>query len=41
LKHSATDRAVFARGALLAGQWLAAQPAGRYAMRDVFTSSII
>jgi 4-hydroxy-tetrahydrodipicolinate reductase len=41
LKHSATDRAVFARGALLAGQWLAAQPAGRYAMRDVFTSNII
>jgi 4-hydroxy-tetrahydrodipicolinate reductase len=36
LKHSATDRAVFARGALLAGQWLAGQSAGRYAMRDVF-----
>jgi 4-hydroxy-tetrahydrodipicolinate reductase len=35
LKHSATDRAVFARGALLAGQWLAGQPPGRYAMRDV------
>ena len=28
LLHSATDRAVFARGALRAGQWLAAQPAG-------------
>ncbi len=27
LKHSATDRAVFARGALLAGQWLARQSA--------------
>jgi 4-hydroxy-tetrahydrodipicolinate reductase len=38
LKHSATDRAVFARGALLAGQWLAGQVAGRYAMRDVFMS---
>lgn len=38
LKHVATDRAVFARGALLAGQWLAAQPAGRYGMRDVFMS---
>jgi 4-hydroxy-tetrahydrodipicolinate reductase len=36
LKHSATDRAVFARGALLAGQWLAGRTAGRYAMRDVF-----
>ncbi|HWW20068.1 MAG TPA: 4-hydroxy-tetrahydrodipicolinate reductase [Steroidobacteraceae bacterium] len=38
LKHSATDRAVFARGALLAGQWLAGRMAGRYAMRDVFIS---
>ena len=28
LKHSATDRAVFARGALLAAQWLAGQAAG-------------
>jgi 4-hydroxy-tetrahydrodipicolinate reductase len=36
LKHSATDRAVFARGALLAGQWLAGRIAGRYAMRDFF-----
>jgi 4-hydroxy-tetrahydrodipicolinate reductase len=38
LKHSATDRSVFARGALLAGQWLAGRPAGRYRMRDVFIS---
>jgi 4-hydroxy-tetrahydrodipicolinate reductase len=38
LKHSATDRAVFARGALLAGQWLAARTPGRYAMRDAFIS---
>ena len=38
LKHSATDRSVFARGALLAGQWLAGKPAGRYGMRDVFIS---
>ncbi|HEX2789571.1 MAG TPA: 4-hydroxy-tetrahydrodipicolinate reductase [Steroidobacteraceae bacterium] len=36
LKHSATDRSVFARGALLAGQWLAGRPPGRYGMRDVF-----
>ena len=28
LQHSATDRSVFARGALLAGQWLAGQAAG-------------
>lgn len=38
LKHSATDRSVFARGALLAAQWLAGKPAGRYGMRDVFIS---
>jgi 4-hydroxy-tetrahydrodipicolinate reductase len=38
LKHSATDRSVFARGALLAGRWLAGRPAGRYGMRDVFIS---
>jgi 4-hydroxy-tetrahydrodipicolinate reductase len=38
LKHSATDRSVFARGALLAARWLAGKPAGRYGMRDVFIS---
>jgi 4-hydroxy-tetrahydrodipicolinate reductase len=35
LEHRATDRAVFARGALAAAVWLARQPSGRYAMRDV------
>lgn len=35
LGHRATDRAVFARGALTAAAWLAHQPAGRYAMRDI------
>jgi 4-hydroxy-tetrahydrodipicolinate reductase len=34
LSHRATDRAVFARGALRAALWLASQPAGRYFMRD-------
>jgi 4-hydroxy-tetrahydrodipicolinate reductase len=38
LKHVATDRSVFARGALQAGQWLAGRQAGRYGMRDVFMS---
>jgi len=37
LRHVATDRAVFARGALLAGQWLAGQGPGRYSMSDVFS----
>jgi 4-hydroxy-tetrahydrodipicolinate reductase len=34
LNHRATDRAVFARGALAASLWLAAQSPGRYGMRD-------
>jgi 4-hydroxy-tetrahydrodipicolinate reductase len=35
LGHRATDRAIFARGALQAAAWLYERPAGRYAMRDV------
>jgi len=35
LSHHATDRAIFARGALRAALWLACQPAGRYGMRDI------
>jgi 4-hydroxy-tetrahydrodipicolinate reductase len=35
LGHRATDRGIFARGALEAAAWLAGRPAGRYAMRDV------
>jgi 4-hydroxy-tetrahydrodipicolinate reductase len=38
LRHSVGDRSVFARGALLAGQWLARQAPGRYQMSDVFSS---
>jgi 4-hydroxy-tetrahydrodipicolinate reductase len=37
LSHHATDRAIFARGALQAAAWLAARPAGRYFMRDLVT----
>ncbi len=36
LRHSATDRAIFAKGALRAGVWLAAQRPGRYQMTDIF-----
>ena len=36
LHHSVSDRSVFARGALVAGQWLAGQAPGRYQMADVF-----
>jgi 4-hydroxy-tetrahydrodipicolinate reductase len=35
LLHRATDRAIFARGALRAAGWLATQRPGQYAMRDV------
>ena len=37
LAHRATDRGIFARGALRAALWLASQPPGRYAMRDVLS----
>ncbi|HYL03581.1 MAG TPA: 4-hydroxy-tetrahydrodipicolinate reductase [Steroidobacteraceae bacterium] len=35
LEHRATDRAVFARGALTAALWLASRPPGRYGVRDL------
>ena len=35
LTHRATDRAIFARGALAAALWLQQRPPGRYAMSDV------
>lgn len=35
LTHRATDRSVFARGALLAAQWVIAQPHGVYDMQAV------
>jgi 4-hydroxy-tetrahydrodipicolinate reductase len=35
LTHKASDRAIFARGALRAAQWVVQQPAGVYDMQDV------
>lgn len=35
LSHRAEDRAIFARGALVAARFLAGKPAGLYSMRDV------
>lgn len=35
LGHKASDRMLFARGALQAAQWLGGKPAGLYTMRDV------
>jgi 4-hydroxy-tetrahydrodipicolinate reductase len=37
LSHRATDRSIFARGALRAAAWLASRPAGQYFMRDLVT----
>jgi len=38
LSHRATDRAIFARGALTAALWLVSQPPGRYSMREFIVS---
>ena len=38
LSHRATDRAIFARGALQAAVWLQSRAPGRYFMRDLFIS---
>ena len=35
LTHKAGDRAIFARGALRAAQWVQSRPAGVYDMQDV------
>jgi 4-hydroxy-tetrahydrodipicolinate reductase len=35
LTHKASDRGIFARGALRAAQWVGSQPAGVYDMQDV------
>jgi 4-hydroxy-tetrahydrodipicolinate reductase len=35
LRHVATDRAIFARGALTGAAWLVGKPPGRYRMADV------
>lgn len=36
LTHRATDRSLFANGALTAARWLVQQPAGRYTMDNLF-----
>jgi 4-hydroxy-tetrahydrodipicolinate reductase len=35
LQHSVTDRAIFARGAIQAAEWLVGKPVGFYSMDDV------
>ncbi|MGH8142443.1 MAG: 4-hydroxy-tetrahydrodipicolinate reductase [Steroidobacteraceae bacterium] len=41
LGHSATDRAVFAHGALVAAQWLARRGPGHYRMADVLSDKSV
>ncbi|MBO9662614.1 4-hydroxy-tetrahydrodipicolinate reductase [Dokdonella sp.] len=38
LVHRATDRMIFARGAVAAARWIAGRPAGRYSLEDVIFS---
>lgn len=40
LSHRATDRSIFARGALQAAHWLASRPAGRWRLDDVIAARI-
>jgi len=40
LSHRATDRAIFARGAVRAALWTAGKPAGLYTMNDVLGLSV-
>ena len=35
ITHRATDRAIFARGAVRAAIWISSQPSGLYSMADV------
>lgn len=35
LTHKASDRRIFAQGAVVAAKWVVAHPAGRYSMKDV------
>ncbi len=41
LSHSATDRGIFARGAVRGAAWLTGRSPGRYAMRDVVLSKSV
>ncbi len=40
MEHTALDRSVFARGALVAAKWLASKTSGLYSMKDVLSSTL-
>ena len=37
LSHKATDRSIFAKGAIIAGKWLKDKPSGLYTMQDIYS----
>ena len=37
ISHQATDRSIFAKGAIIAGKWLKDKPSGLYTMQDIYT----
>jgi 4-hydroxy-tetrahydrodipicolinate reductase len=39
LAHRATDRSIFARGALQAAQWLVGRAAGQWRLEDVIATT--
>ena len=38
ISHKASDRSIFAIGAILAGKWLKDKPPGSYTMQDIYSS---
>ena len=37
ISHQATDRSIFAKGAIIAGKWLKDKPSGLYTMQDIYS----
>ena len=37
ISHQATDRSIFAKGAIIAGKWLKDKPPGLYTMQDIYS----
>ena len=37
ISHKATDRSIFAKGAIIAGKWLKHKPPGLYTMQDIYS----
>ena len=37
ISHKASDRLIFAKGAIIAGKWLKDKPPGPYTMQDIYS----